>query len=223
MQAFFINPQPIINEYNEIIAISQKKSFITIGIEIQKQEIEYLDNYISKLKKLKQEFVSKELENEANLIYCIENSTKVIQLEIQMLIDIKEDKMDNAWFNLVTAQNLFRTVLKNYPFNTEHLNSYFERLDSYEKLLFPEMQFHSIGVIIKESKCSICNSDYGNCEHLKGKLYNGELCYRIITEAEIEEASLVKNPANKLCRTISYEINGQIIDYLTLREISDKK
>jgi len=219
MQAFFINPEPIIKEYNEIIAFSQKKAFITVGIEIQKQEIECLENYLQKLSEIKKEFVSKKLENEANLIYCIENSAKVIQLEIQMLVDIKEDNMDKAWFNLVSAQNLFGTVLSNYPFDFEHLKGYYERLENYEKLLFPKMQFHSVGGIIKESKCSICNSDYGSCEHLKGKLYNGDLCCRIITEMELEEVSIVENPANKLCRTLSYGINGINTDFLTLREI----
>lgn len=221
MQAFFINPEPIIKEYNEIIAFSQKKAFITVGIEIQKQEIELLNNYIFNIQEFKKEFVSKKLVNEANLMYCIENSTKVIQLELKMLISIKEDKMDNAWFDLVTAQNIFGTVLYNYPFDIEPLKGYFERLENYEKLLFPQMQLHSVGGIIKESECSICKSEYGSCEHLKGKLYSGELCCRIIKEMDIEEGSYVENPANKLCRTISYKINGKNIDYLTLREIPD--
>jgi len=133
-----------------------------------------------------------------------------------MLVNIKEDKMNEAWGNLVNAQVIYGTVVRNYPFENE--TGYIERLASYEKLLFPNLFFQSAGGIIKKSHCSICNSKYGKCDHLKGKLYNGELCCRIITEMELEEVSLVENPANKHCRVLTIEQNGKKIDIMTLRE-----
>lgn len=197
----------------------KKKAFITVGIEIQKEEIETIQNYLKELSELKSEFVKKDLENEANLVYCIENSLLAIAYELQMLVHLKEDKMSEAWNNLVRAQVIYGTVISNSPFQSEENDNYLNRLEQYEKLLFPNLYFQSVGGIIKESHCSICNQKSGKCDHIKGKLYKGELCTRVITDIQLEEVSLVENPANKHCRVLSIEQNGKVIDIMSLREI----
>ncbi|MDV3713798.1 hypothetical protein CMU40_14560 [Elizabethkingia anophelis] len=219
MKVFIENPTLLIEEFNKVAKIAQKKAFITIGIEIQKEEIEAIKVYRSDLDNLKKQFVERRLENEANLVYCIDNSLLVIQYELQMLVNIKEDKMHEAWGNLVNAQVTYGTVMRNFPFEFDEPNEYTDRLDTYEKLLFPKMFFLSTGSIIKKSHCSICEESFNKCDHIKGRLYNGELCTRIITEAEIEEASFVDTPANKHCRAISTSYDGKTIDLITLREI----
>lgn len=223
MKIFTVNPNLLIEEFNKISAIAQKKAFITVGIEIQKEEIETIKAYRSNLANKKKQFAERKLENEANLIYCFDNSLLAIQYELQMLVNIKEDKMAEAWGNLVNAQVIYGTVVSNYPFEFEKPNGYIQRLESYEKLLFPEMFFSSVGTIIKKSHCSICEESYNKCNHIKGRLYNGELCTRIITEMELEETSSVDVPANKHCRAISTTYNGKTIDLLTLREIQTSK
>jgi hypothetical protein len=220
MKAFIENPELLINEFNKMAAIAQKKAFITVGIEIQQEEIEVLINYIKELASLKKEFVEKKLGNEANLIFTFENSFKVLQYELEMLVFIKQDKMAEAWDKLVDAQVVFENVVRTYPFEANSLKGYLERLNNYEKLLFPKLHFQSAGGIIKESKCSICDNDYDKCDHLKGKLYMGEMCCRIITEMELEEVSYVENPANKHCRVLTIEMNEKIIDIMTLRQKS---
>lgn len=216
---FIENPNLLIKKFNEVASRVQKKAFITIGIEIQKDEIKNLINYRQELSNLKEDFKKRKLENEANLIYCIENSLLALEYELQMLVNIKEDKMSEAWENLVNAEVIYRNVVRNYPFKLESETGYLERLADYEKLLFPNLSFHSVGGIIKKSHCSICKEKYGKCNHLKGKLYNGELCCRVITEMELEEISLVDNPANKHCRVLTMEIDGKIIDIMTLRQV----
>lgn len=218
MKAFLENPNLLIKEFNEMAAIAQKKAFITVGIEIQREEIEIIKSYRDELLNLKKQFVERKLENEANLIYCIENSLLAIQYELQMLVNIKEDKMGEAWGNLVNAQVTYGIVVRNYPFEFEAAGGYVERLGLYEKLLFPKMSFSSVGGIIKKSNCSICKQPYSKCNHIKGRLYNGELCVREITEMDLEEVSLVDVPANKHCRVLSTSYEGKTIDLLTLRE-----
>ena len=218
MKVFLENPNLLINEFNEMAAIAQRKAFVTVGIEIQKKEIETIINYRSELKELKNQFVEKNLEKESNLIYCLENSLLAVQYELQMLVNIKEDKMNEAWGNLVNAQVIYGTVVRNCPFELESTNRYVERLEAYEKLLFPKMFFSSVGGIIKKSNCSICKESYGKCNHIKGRLYYGELCVREITEMELEEVSLVDVPANKHCVMLQTTINNKTVDILTLRE-----
>jgi hypothetical protein len=135
-----------------------------------------------------------------------------------MLVKIKEDKMDEAWTDLVNAQITYGTVVRNYPFKFEAANGYIAKLEAYEKLLFPKMFFSSIGGVIKKSNCSICKESYGKCNHIKGRLYNGELCVREIAEFELEEVSLVDIPANKHCRILTTTYDGKTVDLLTLRE-----
>ncbi|WP_157492528.1 hypothetical protein [Flavobacterium sp. TAB 87] len=129
--------------------------------------------------------------------------------------------MAEAWENLVNAQVIYGNVIRNSLFEYETHYNYLNRLEDYENLLFPNFHFQSVGGLIKKSHCSICNLKSGDCDHIKGKLYFGELCTRIITEMELEEYSLVENPANKHCRVISIEQNGIKIDILTLREIKN--
>ena len=218
MKVFIENPNLLIKEFNEMASIAQRKAFITIGIELQKEEIETIKNYRKDLSDLKKQFVERKLENEANLFFCIENSLLAVQYELQMLVNIKEDKMNEAWENLVTAQITYETVVRNYHIEFEPANSYVERLEGYEKLLFPKMFFLSVSGIIKKNNCSICREPYSKCDHIKGRLYNGELCVREITEMVLEEASLVDVPANKRCIMLTISYDGKTVDLMTLRE-----
>nr|GFC50839.1 hypothetical protein [Tanacetum cinerariifolium] len=222
MNAFIENPDLLINEFNEMASISQRKAFITVGIEIQKEEIKVLKEYREDLHALKKEFIKLESEIGANIVFCVESSLLAIQYELQMLVDIKEDKMGNAWDNLVDAQVVYGNVIKNSPIESLSNYGYLDRLAQYEKLLFPNFYFQSVGGIIKKSHCSICNESFSRCEHIKGRLYMGELCCRVITEMDLEEVSFVDNPANKHCRIITMEFDGSTIDFLTLREVSAK-
>lgn len=44
---------------------------------------------------------------------------------------------------------------------------------------------------------------------------------KTIVEMDLEEASVVENPANKHCRTISIQVNGKSYDTLTLRTLDE--
>ena len=209
----------ITSEFNKVIAVAQNKSIFARGIEIQKEEIEFLEKYKNKLSLLKTIFIENQLEYESNLVFCFEESVRTIQLELTMIVNLKEDKMDIAWDNLVDAQVSASIVVSNYP-DGQDLEGYLDKLRSYEIILFPKMMFASIGGIVKKSECSICKDSHGKCNHIKGKLYMGEMCCRIITEMIIEEGSIVENPANKHCRVLSVSTieNGEV-DVLTLRKI----
>lgn len=219
MKDILEDPNLLISEFNKIAAIAQRKAFITIGSEIQKEEIKAIEAYRIDLLEVKRKYVEHGLENEANLTFCLDQSLQAIQYELQMLINLKEDNMGEAWNNLVKAQITYENVVRNSPCESISENGYITRLEWYEKLLFPGMMFASVGGIIKKSHCSICNESYSKCNHIKGKLYNGELCIRVITEMELEEVSLVDVPANKQCRVSTIAYNGKTVDALTLREV----
>ena len=151
-------------------------------------------------------------------MFCFEESVRTIQLELTMIVNLKEDKMNTAWDNLVDAQVSASNVVRNHP-NGQDLEGYLNKLRSYEIILFPKMMFGSVGGIIEKSECSICNDNYGKCNHIKGRIYMGEMCCRVITKMIPEEFSIVESPANKHCRvlTINTDESGEV-DVLTLRK-----
>ena len=218
MNEFLEKPELLISEFKDQVKIIATKAYITVGIEIQKAEIEGLKTYRRDLSELKKQFVENGLEEAANLVYCIDTGLDVLVDELQMLVNIKEDKMNEAWDCLVRAQIKLGTVIRNTTFDEAEFEHYGNKLLIYENLLFPRMMFFSTGGIVKVSRCSICGKDFNECDHEKGKLYMGELCCRLIVEQTLEEVSSVTNPANKLCRAYSFQYNGKEHDVMTLRE-----
>lgn len=54
----------------------------------------------------------------------------------------------------------------------------------------------SPGMVIGASECSVCHRDPADCDHITGRTYGTETCYRLITEVKaILEVSLVSRPA----------------------------
>jgi hypothetical protein len=53
----------------------------------------------------------------------------------------------------------------------------------------------SIGYLVREAACSICSEDPEDCSHIKGRMYDGERCFRIIKKLDLLEVSLVGRPA----------------------------
>jgi hypothetical protein len=54
----------------------------------------------------------------------------------------------------------------------------------------------SISGIAEQTICSICNSNYLNCNHVGRRKYNGKICSNSISVKELIEISVVKEPIN---------------------------
>jgi hypothetical protein len=213
----FSEIKELFDEFNEVASKAQNIAIFCRDIELQKEQIQLLTTFIEKLNTLKDSNKNRFSEPELNLILFIIFNIEAVKHELEMLVQLKENKIDMAWASLVRAQTKISVAIANHPFDQKHLQGYLSRLESYEKLLFPKMVFASVGYLIKKTRCAICGLEYEECDHMKGKFYNGELCIREIHEAELEEGSIVENPANKMCRMISTTIDGKEVDALTLK------
>lgn len=213
----FKDQQNIIQEYNEMMKKSQNIAIYTRDIEMQKEEVSKLEEFIDYLIERKIEYIKEKNEMAADLLLCLQLGAKAVSCELSMIIALKEDNPSVAWDNLIEAQNITDSVIQNHPIKGEQLLGYKGRLMSYETLLFPKMIFTSIGGIISSSECSICNESYEKCNHVKGRFYMGEMCVRVIKEIDMEELSIVENPADKRCRPISIPNElGEQLDVFTL-------
>jgi len=84
-------------------------------------------------------------------------------------------------------------------------------------------------MLVKEKVCSICGdpiSIRNPCGHEVGEIYDGEMCLRRITEAEVLEVSLVETPGHKYAVAFasSSESGGGIKDqynYAAVRYVID--
>jgi hypothetical protein len=65
-------------------------------------------------------------------------------------------------------------------------------------------------MIVRHQECSICGSEYGDCDHLAGKPYWGKFCYIIAKDFEPHHIAVVRNPADKRCRIMGFSVdNGE--------------
>lgn len=213
----FIEVKELFEEFNDRISKAERIAVFTTDINLQITEKETLMDFVEKADKIKNENKERFSNQELNFILCLIFNTNAIIAELSMVICLKNGDMDSAWKNLIQAQNQISIVASNHPFSDGmYLNGYLQKLNAFEKILFPKMLFASTGGIIKKTRCTLCGLDYEDCEHIKGKMYKGELCVREIHEIELEEVSLVKNPANKLCRQLSTERDGKTVNVMTL-------
>jgi hypothetical protein len=117
-----------------------------------------------------------------------------------MWIAIKEGCADDSWDHLVDAQIAARSAVRAHPTGEQYL-TFGEWLHDIEHTIFPSMTFVSSGHTCNKSKCSICNDDYGKCDHLAGRPYGGVFCSQILTEiSHVDHVAIVSEPADKHCR-----------------------
>ena len=69
----------------------------------------------------------------------------------------------------------------------------------------------SIGCSMGRSVCSVCGSDYGTCGHMKGEMYDGQVCCAILREPmDAYEFSFVAVPAQREAGVIKGMARGQV-------------
>ena len=96
-----------------------------------------------------------------------------------------------------------------------HLLHQHARLEAIEKLVFHFAVFLSAGWIVGRQECSICAAEYGTCDHLVGKPCMGRLCSIVARELQGNHVAIVKHPADKKCRVITFEVEGGKRDRMT--------
>jgi hypothetical protein len=212
--------QAFIDEFNEVTSDCQKFCFMTRGKEFQEQAIQKLDGLKEKASSIKEQNIASGDENSANLMLSLEERIRALCYELRMWIALKEDDPNSAWDYLISAQGATRTAIKSHS-AVSSLEGYVYRLHLLEKTLFPPQTFLSPGILIEESTCSICGEEYGECDHLRGQAYMGEMCARHVTKARIREASVVEDPANRHARVYRFAEGGITRDIMTWRIIEE--
>ena len=125
-----------------------------------------------------------------------------------MYLRLKKDKPDAAWSELVKAQDAFEAALRADEGFGEDVARQLSRLYTIERVVFPPQSFLGTGWIVKEEICSICGSEYEDCDHIKGRPYMGEFCVVHIRPYEVNHVAIVDRPASKHCRITHVKVSG---------------
>jgi hypothetical protein len=174
---------------------------------IQKDACTKLQTLVADCRTLKSEAVAAGDEDFANLLLGFECVASCLSEELAMWILLKEEKPDEAWDSLCSAQMAAANAARAHN-GFAHLETHAQRLEEIERLVFPPQVFVSAGIIVRHQECSICGSEYGDCEHLAGKPYWGKFCCIIAKDIEANHIAVVKNPADKRCRIVHFTVEG---------------
>ncbi|WP_312930864.1 hypothetical protein [Agrobacterium cavarae] len=196
-----------IQEFNELIKHCETFCFITRDSGLQRNAITSLQLMISECAFIKSNAVDKKEEEYANILLGFECVAQCLCAELEMWIFLKEERPDEAWDRLVTAQMAAIDSVRAHQFFA-HNEAQAARLEEIERLVFPKQVFVSAGMIVRHQECSICSSEYGDCDHLAGKPYWGKFCYIKATDFEADHVALVESPADKRCRITAYSLDG---------------
>lgn len=137
----------------------------------------------------------------------IEEFVRALRDEMRMWILLSDHEFHAAWDALIAAQDAAHWSSRWLP-NFEPAQEIEERLAAVERVVFPKQRFFSPSMIIDEAdvECGICHMRGGECDHIAGNIYAGEVAYRIIHRVDgVREVSVVDNPANKYARALSYD------------------
>lgn len=135
----------------------------------------------------------------ANQLWAAETIIEIHQQFVKTFELLKADQYYEAWCAAeqveINIQNLARNSKEGFD-NVKDINAMIRQLQS----LYPYKIFASYVMHVKKEECSICGQERSIrhfCGHRVSKVYNGELCCNVVTEAELKGIDIVENPVHK--------------------------
>jgi hypothetical protein len=137
----------------------------------------------------------------AKRIWCLAQALSVQDMYLRAFAHLKAGEFYLAWCDLEQTElalaNLERHGTESWPeFRLDFIRAHTGRWQS----LFPYKMFLSPEFLQTEKLCSICQRPVvpqAFCGHRVGEIYNGEMCYRIVTKLEVLGVGMVENPVQK--------------------------
>jgi hypothetical protein len=203
---------------NETLAKALRLCHASCCSELQVEERDKLLELLKKIARHRDQAIGTRNEEEANaaFLHCSIVSSVINYLQLWLLI--KDDRMEEAWDQLVDAQDALRCALRFVKSDT--LQHVLMELLALERLLFPPQQFVSGSDYWDYADCTICEGVYGECDHVAGRLYMGSMCAKRPHEiVGVNHVALVDNPRDKGCRWTKIKRDGFMYCTLTLRQL----
>ena len=145
----------------------------------------------------------KENNDEATLMiiwFCL-SMIEAIDIFQKAFLLLKSREYYKGWNELSQVE----VIISNIKYNISNCNDYIafvfleQNTTKFQKI-FPYKAFTSIVLINTKEECSICGKSmnpFSGCEHIRGKVYAGEVCYSIVTDGDWLGLDFVEKPAMK--------------------------
>lgn len=208
-------------EVIETVNGGMRHAHFSCAIEFQREYIEKLGSLHDRLQKLRYYYIGQSDEPYANAAFRAQMLVSGTKNFLEMWVRLKEVEHVKAWESLVDAQNDFE-IAQRIQFDPV-TNNILMHLLAVESTVFPPQTFFSSAYTYPEAFCSICDQPYGDCDHVRGRIYMGQICRRKIPKSSLTETSIVFRPEDKRCRIAEYAEDGKVYCTLTRRELPQSK
>lgn len=162
-----------------------------------------LEDFDKQIQALKLGFVKKCNQEQAKLLWVYQTIIEIHKLYVNAFNLIKSKSYYQAWCKLERIEITLHILKKHFTYDKKQFFLwYIEKSVKNLQVLYPYKLFASTEILTKKKKCSICNKEISirnSCGHIVGEIYNGEMCYHIVTGSELLGISVVENPENKYC------------------------
>lgn len=156
---------------------------------------------LDEIQLIKEEYVNENNQGEAKKLWCFQTIVSIHKDYNNAFNLLVQKKYYEAWCQLEKIEITFHSLKQHLQFNNnEYLLNFIEKTVRNLQIIYPYKLFGSSEIVKKKAKCGICGKPISirtNCGHEVGEIYDGEMCYRIITEADVLGLALVENPENK--------------------------
>lgn len=141
-------------------------------------------------------------EDKANQLWREIQALKIAATFVSAIKNIRENKYREAWRELEQCEITCKFLGENSSaeFFQESGVQFIETYVGKWQSLYPYCLFASPGMVVGYYTCGICNHKIrprSRCQHVKGRIYNGELCTHQAHDLEIREISIVTKPVQK--------------------------
>jgi len=181
--------------------------FLARDTGLQKEALVSTERLIKRSERERIAAIMAKDERQANNRLGLTAVVRALECELQMYISLKEDRPDQAWTKLIDAQDAVSAAVRASPDFT-NLPAKFQHLRKMETWFFPPQVFMSAGLIVRKQRCSICQDDYNQCDHVAGRPYMGRFCTIELRQASPDHISFVEAPADRRCRITSFSDTG---------------
>ena len=160
-----------------------------------------LEEFDSELQRIKEEYVKDDKQIEAKQIWIYQTIIEIHKVYLNAFNLLKNKKYYEGWCQLERIEITISSLKRHFQYDKKVFGLWdIEKKVKNLQVIFPYRLFASSEILKKKKKCSVCDNEISirnSCGHVVGEIYNGEMCHRIVTEADILGISLVENPGNK--------------------------
>jgi hypothetical protein len=200
-----------------VVENGNRVCFASCCHELQTQEQYRQYALLQRLERYREQAIEAQSEEQANAAFIHMNIVDGLVSHLELLLLLKADRMEEAWNELVKAQDNLRCALR--FLQNESLYHWYNETLALEHLLFPCQQFVSAGHFFGYSECTICDKEYGECDHVASRLYMGRLCQQRVHDIKPDHLAFVDDPCDKGCRVSKIKREGYMYCTLTLRQL----